>query len=143
MARVRTHTRISKAALQALNDQYHEVVKTNVALTEKARQLQEAVDTATDKVGNAYRTNDGLRAQLQKLHNHITVLQGDRDRLTAIVESLARRLASPSADYDPNRGGWRGAAYTDGVNNNAKSDPTPPPIRITGDGDGKPYRAAR
>ena len=38
---------------------------------------------------------------------HIVVLQGDRDALTRTIEVLSRRLASPLADRDPVRAGWR------------------------------------
>jgi multidrug resistance efflux pump len=43
----------------------------------------------------------------QALEAQIVVLQSDRDRLTATVEILSRRLASPAADRDVTRGGWR------------------------------------
>lgn len=47
--------------------------------------------------------------ELKAYRAQITVLLGDRDRLTATVEILSRRLMSPAAEHDVTRGGWRGA----------------------------------
>lgn len=43
----------------------------------------------------------------QQLDARNMVLQSDRDRLTATIEVLARRLASPLSETDPSRAGWR------------------------------------
>ncbi len=65
--------------------------------------------------------NENLRRDLkgteQHLHNRILqttemasrigVLESDRDRLTTVVEVLARRLMSPAAEKDRSRAGWR------------------------------------
>lgn len=48
-------------------------------------------------------------SRLQQQASQIAVLSSDRDRLTATVESLARRLASPTAETDRTRAGWRHA----------------------------------
>lgn len=50
--------------------------------------------------------------ELQQARAHIQVLASDRDRLTATVEILSRRLASPAADSDPSRAGWRSTNAT-------------------------------
>jgi chromosome segregation ATPase len=85
------------------------------------RQLKDARDARADEVA---RLNDqimqleGLLSDtrkeidytagvMQRRQGLIMVLQSDRDRLTATVETLSRRLASPAADEDPTRAGWR------------------------------------
>lgn len=62
------------------------------------------------------RENEMLRRQVestaQRLNEEIEytqVLQGDRDRLTAALELCTRRLASPYAERQLARAGWRGA----------------------------------
>ena len=45
----------------------------------------------------------------QAVEAHNLVLQSDRDRLTATIEALSRRLASPTAERDASRAGWRAA----------------------------------
>lgn len=42
--------------------------------------------------------------------SQLAVLQSDRDRLTAALEVCTRRLASPAADQDATRAGWRYAS---------------------------------
>lgn len=42
-----------------------------------------------------------------QMGSRIGVLQSDRDRLTTVVEVLARRLMSPIAEMDQSRAGWR------------------------------------
>ena len=62
---------------------------------------------------DAERRVDAWKAMAEQweksFQDRLMVLQSDRDRLTATVEILARRLASPSADHDPARAGWRAA----------------------------------
>ncbi len=50
-----------------------------------------------------------LEKEIGRCHDHLTVLQSDRDRLTCALEVACRRLASPTADQDYTRGGWRAA----------------------------------
>jgi hypothetical protein len=48
-----------------------------------------------------------LETEIGRCHDHLLVLQSDRDRLTCALEVACRRLASPTADQDYTRGGWR------------------------------------
>lgn len=48
-----------------------------------------------------------LEAVVRNLEARNLVLQSDRDRLTAALESCTRRLASPEAELDRTRAGWR------------------------------------
>jgi len=59
-----------------------------------------------DRLHRAEETNTLL---IQQATEHATVLQGDRDALTRALEVCTRRLASPMADRDPRRAGWRAA----------------------------------
>lgn len=52
-------------------------------------------------------------AERANLLNQIDVLRSDRDRLTVALEVCTRRLASPGADSDPSRAGWRAANRQD------------------------------
>ena len=64
---------------------------------------------------------------LTQHEQHAMVLQGDRDALTRTIEVLSRRLASPAADRNPYRAGWRGAnmAINEQPLNEKATDPTP------------------
>jgi len=83
------------------------------ALSAQIVELQEALTLRMDLTEslrhelarNTERTKD-LIAQHEQ---HAMVLLGDRDALTRTIEVLSRRLASPAADRDPYRAGWRGA----------------------------------
>lgn len=44
---------------------------------------------------------------INQMGSRIGVLESDRDRLTTVVEVLARRLVSPQAELDRSRAGWR------------------------------------
>lgn len=50
-----------------------------------------------------------LHERLETQAGQIEVLRSDRDRLTAAIEVMARRHASPAAESDPSRAGWRHA----------------------------------
>lgn len=47
--------------------------------------------------------------QLDEVRAQLLVVQSDRDRLTAALETCTRRLASPTAEKDATRAGWRAA----------------------------------
>lgn len=47
------------------------------------------------------------KTQAVQMGSRIGVLESDRDRLTTVVEVLARRLVSPAAEMDRSRAGWR------------------------------------
>jgi hypothetical protein len=72
---------------------------------------------------------DRFDQQRRELIAHKDVLLGDRDRLTATVEVLSRRLASPYADKDPVRGGWRGAQQATDPHNLKAIDPIAKALR--------------
>jgi chromosome segregation ATPase len=75
-------------------------------------QLAEVTSTTTrlhNDLAAAVGTTNRLAEDLKRANDHILVLQGDRDRLTTALEVCTRRLASPYADKDPSRGGWRSA----------------------------------
>jgi chromosome segregation ATPase len=50
---------------------------------------------------------ENRRQQAVIMAARIGVLESDRDRLTTVVEVLARRLMSPTAEHDRSRAGWR------------------------------------
>lgn len=54
------------------------------------------------------RIEEQNKSIISKFEAHILVLLGDRDALTRTLEVCTRRLASPTADRDPYRAGWRG-----------------------------------
>lgn len=84
------------AGLLELNQQYQrEITRLQAQISEMKRDYDEELARFT--------------RELSGLSDHAIVLQGDRDRLTATIEVLSRRLASPYADKDRIRGGWRGA----------------------------------
>jgi hypothetical protein len=58
---------------------------------------------------NQHKVHVRRLAEFDAVAAHNQVLQSDRDRLTATIESLARRLASPTAERDASRAGWRAA----------------------------------
>jgi predicted RNase H-like nuclease (RuvC/YqgF family) len=82
-------------------------------LTEMNEQYRRTAARLQEQVTEMKRDYEEERArftrELSSLSDHAIVLQGDRDRLTATIEVLSRRLASPYADRDAIRGGWRGA----------------------------------
>lgn len=87
---------------------------TRVAYTNTLGAQREAEDTAValrtqvERLNEALERSEDVRRHAQEMDSaQISVLLGDRDRLTATVEILARRLASPSADRDATRAGWR------------------------------------
>jgi hypothetical protein len=80
----------------------HYLAQSNEIVTSLRKQNDETLRDYHDERERFARETAGL-------HDHILVLQGDRDRLTATIEILSRRLASPYADKDPIRGGWRWA----------------------------------
>ena len=89
-------------------------------LREQLNQTISERDTVEQKLAVATRAN----AFLQQRHNeHAAVLQGDRDVLTRALEVCTRRLASPIADKDPVRAGWRAAnvLQTSALNEKAES----------------------
>lgn len=53
---------------------------------------------------------DNYKESAEKSGVHVVVLLSDRDRLTAALEVLTRRFASPHAEQDPSRAGWRASA---------------------------------
>lgn len=61
------------------------------------------------QVAQAQQVIDQRGIEQQRLEDHILVLQSDRDRITAALEVCVRRLASPHAEANIARGGWRGA----------------------------------
>jgi len=66
------------------------------------QRLRTALDDKLDETAS-------YRRELDAAHDHLTVLKSDRDRLTVALEVCTRRLASPGADRDLTRGGWRAA----------------------------------
>lgn len=78
-------------------------------------------DDLKDSLGAAQITITDLRERLEatlagkrlaerqavQAQEHNLVLQSDRDRLVAALEVLTRRFASPTAETDPTRAGWR------------------------------------
>lgn len=63
-----------------------------------------------DRLENALSALRLAERQQEQKEAHNLVLQSDRDRLTATIEALSRRLASPSAETDATRAGWRSAS---------------------------------
>lgn len=66
------------------------------------------------------REGEMLQRQIDQLHTttnrqdaQLSVLRGDRARLTATIEILSRRLASPDAENDLARAGQRSIHTTD------------------------------
>lgn len=105
------------------------------------RQLKDAFANRQHQVREIEVSRDGFRdaaqaarealarAQEQEKSNslgyeaHIAVLQGDRDALTRTIEVLSRRLASPQADRDPVRAGWRAQQAMQSPLNEKATDP--------------------
>lgn len=92
-----------KRYTQAFVDgQNQEIGRLNAHIT----RLVEESTTAQRARRDAERAADSRVLEIDQLRAHV-LLQGDRDALTRTIEVLARRLASPAADKDPSRGGWR------------------------------------
>ena len=79
----------------------------------QVRELREHTGHLIDQIRQMTDQQTSLQQDLSRkraaYEAHTIVLQGDRDALTRVVEVLSRRLASPAADHDPSRGGWRSA----------------------------------
>lgn len=109
----------------------------------KRKTIRELERTITDlrlDIGELTCTNEQLRWDLQQAEKrvqaadasteklrelgaaHQRVLLGDRDVLTRALEVCTRRLASPAADRDPVRAGWRALqAESSPINQKAES----------------------
>lgn len=96
---VRTLRRQIKDAYAHLKHQVREVEVSRDSFRDAAQIAREALARAQER-----RLSEGASYE-----SHIAVLQGDRDALTRTIEVLSRRLASPGADKDPARAGWRAA----------------------------------
>jgi len=73
--------------------------------------LNRELASLTKRVQDQVQENKEMREYYQQCEadrrDREIVLLGDRDALTRALEVCARRLASPIADKDPSRGGWR------------------------------------
>lgn len=80
-------------------------------LTNQLREAETKIATLADDLQAARlarrAADDQNKQDIERQGAHIGVLQGDRDALTRTIEVLSRRLASPGADKDPARAGWR------------------------------------
>ena len=73
----------------------------------QVREIEVSRDAAQFAREALARTEERQKSIDASYEAHIAVLQGDRDALTRTIEVLSRRLASPQADRDPVRAGWR------------------------------------
>lgn len=71
------------------------------------RDLQAALIAASEARQALVRVEQEHAIRMQQAQDHIAVLQGDRDALTRTIEVLSRRLASPAADLNVTRAGYR------------------------------------
>ncbi len=95
--------RISAAELRELNE-------TITALEAKIAQMKECLEATHRRYRREIEEiNQENWQRHTSMSDQLAVLQSDRDRLTATVEVLSRRLASPTADKDARRAGWRHA----------------------------------
>lgn len=83
--------------LEAVGDQRREeLAHANDERRRLERELVGAQHEITNRIG-----------MTTEMASRIGVLESDRDRLTTVVEVLARRLMSPAAEKDRSRAGWR------------------------------------
>jgi len=97
-----TSRRQDQKRRQLVQQQAGQIAQLQKDLIAAEQRLRTVLD---DKINEA----DRHTRELTAAYDHTTVLQSDRDRLTVALEVCARRLASPAADRDVRRGGWRAA----------------------------------
>lgn len=85
--------------------EYHRVLE--LELRERVRVLEHQLNERNEECQDHQREVRKVNRQNEILQDHGMVLQSDRDRLTCALEVACRRLASPSADQDWTRAGWR------------------------------------
>jgi len=90
----------TKRPKRVSGDLYHSVKQDYEAGLERLRELSHEIQHLKEQNAGHHRAHDEKDA-------HIQVLLSDRDRLTAAIEILSRRLASPTADKHAHRAGWR------------------------------------
>jgi chromosome segregation ATPase len=77
------------------------------AQADEVARLKDQITQLEGLLADTRKEVDYTAGVMQRRQGLILVLQSDRDRLTATIEVLSRRLASPAADEDPTRAGWR------------------------------------
>lgn len=93
--RLEAEIAIKQGVINKWNDEHHEQLAHNSMLKNQCAALSHQVEN--------------LQRELEIRSSRLMVLQSDRDRLTAAIEVMARRHASPSAENDRTRAGWRHA----------------------------------
>lgn len=77
--------------------------------SDAAKIFDEGAERRDQRIAALERDVAHCEQQREKDRAQIGVLQSDRDRLTAALEVVTRRLASPAAETVPSRAGWRAA----------------------------------
>lgn len=91
---------------KALEDARRRVAQFQTDLLNAQAERDEAIKTYREERDR--RMREGEQYAIQGKAREV-VLLGDRDALTRALEVCTRRLASPTAEMDPSRGGWRSA----------------------------------